>query len=133
MYFHALDRGPDLALIFRVHDDHEVWWVLQHEVGADDSLAHERHKVALLARVYVDHPIDASPGTDLQQVEEHHAFGARPPDHDFSVVRPEALDAPTPLGNFLSKSSAKGAVKLVRRTLWQTIWRRPTSNVGFQP
>src|ERR1700746_4053211 len=130
---HILDRLPDLTLILWVHDDDELWWVLHEIVGTNNPLPHERHKVTLLARVYIDHPIDAGAGANPQQVQEHNAFGARAPEHDFSVTGPEAIDALAPFSNFLDKSCAKRAVKGIRRPIWRTTGRRLASNSRFYP
>src|SRR5271155_4024338 len=83
---HIVDHRPDLAFVLRVHDNHEIRRVLQQEVRADDSLSHERHKMALFARIYIYHPINASAGGPPQQVQEHDTFGARAPDHDLPAV-----------------------------------------------
>jgi hypothetical protein len=57
-----VDYKSDLLLVFRVHHDYEIRWVLQQAVRTDDFLPHERDKMALLARIYIDHPINASAG-----------------------------------------------------------------------
>src|ERR1700739_57840 len=72
-------HGSDLEFILWVHHYYEVRWVLQEEVGAYDSLPHQRHKIALLARVYIDHPVNARAGRQLQQIEERNTFGACAP------------------------------------------------------
>src|SRR6516162_5843311 len=83
---HIFNHRPHFALVLRVHDDYKMRWVFYQAARADNSLPHEWHKMALLARIYIDHPVNSRSRGHPEQVKEHDAFRTAAPDHDMSAV-----------------------------------------------